>query len=410
MRPTNRLLASGAFALGATLAGAAAAQQTGALYTVTGHSFRPERVDATPELQAALRVPEGFAVGAFAADLGNPRMLAVATDGTVYVTRPETNDVVALRDEDGDGQADGEPRVVATGLDMVHGIALRDGRIYLTTVNEIYEGRIEHDGAVSEIHAVIDDLPEGGQHPRRTIEFGPDGRLYLQIGSSCNSCLETDQSMAAISVIDPAGWSRRVFAHGLRNPLGFDWHPETEAMWAADHGSDWLGDEVPPDELNLLEDGAHYGWPFCWGERRPDWLSSAVPPDGTPKEKFCAERTEAPALGLEAHSAGIDLVFYDGEQFPDEYRGDAFIAQRGSWNRKDPVGYKVVRVNFENGQPVGVEDFLADFLTADRQSHFGRLAGLAIDHEGALLVSDDTNGIIYRVSHEGGPRQARASD
>ena len=410
MRRTDRLLVTSALALGATLAGAAGAQQSGTLHTVTGHSFRPERVDATPELQATLRVPEGFAVGAFAENLGNPRMLAVAEDGTVYVTRPETGDVVALRDEDGDGQADGEPQVVATGLEMVHGIALRGGRIYLATVNEIYEGRIEDDGGVSELHAVIDDLPEGGQHPRRTIEFGPDGKLYLQIGSSCNSCMETDESMAAISVIDPADWSRRVFARGLRNPLGFDWHPETGGMWAADHGSDWLGDEVPPDELNLLEDGAHYGWPFCWGEQRPDWLSSAMPPDGTPKERFCAERTEAPALGLAAHSAGIDLLFYDGEQFPQEYRGDAFIAQRGSWNRKDPVGYKVVRVRFEDGQPVEVEDFLAGFLTEDRQSHFGRIAGLALDDEGALLVSDDTNGVIYRVSHEGGPRQARASD
>jgi glucose/arabinose dehydrogenase len=410
MRRTERLFASAALAIGATLAGAAGAQQSGTLHTVSGHAFRPERVDATAELRATLKVPDGFGVGVFAEGLGNPRMLAVAEDGTVYVTRPETNDVVALRDADGDGRADAGPRVVASGLDTVHGIALRGGRIYLATVNEIYEGRIAEHGGISELHAVIDDLPEGGQHPRRTIEFGPDGRLYLQIGSSCNSCMETDPNMAAISVIDPEGWSRRVFAHGLRNPLGFDWHPQTGQMWAADHGSDWLGDEVPPDELNLLEDGAHYGWPYCWGERRPDWLSSAMPPDGTPKEQFCAKRTEAPALGLAAHSAGIDLLFYDGEQFPDEYRGDAFIAQRGSWNRKDPVGYKVVLVNFEDGRPVEVQDFLADFLTDDRQSHFGRIAGLAVAKDGALLVSEDTNGVIYRVSHQGGPRQARASD
>jgi glucose/arabinose dehydrogenase len=392
MRTTERLLAMSALALGALLAGAAGAQQFGTLHTVSGHSFRPERVDATAELRATLEVPAGFAVEVFAEDLGNPRMIAVAEDGTVYVTRPESNDVVAL------------------GLDTVHGIALQGGRIYLATVNEIYEGRIAGDGAISELHAVVDDLPEGGQHPRRTIEFGPDGKLYLQIGSSCNSCMETDESMAAISVIDPKTWSRRVFAHGLRNPLGFDWHPQTGQMWAADHGSDWLGDDVPPDELNLLEDGAHYGWPYCWGERRPNWLSSAMPSDGTPKEQFCAERTQAPALGLAAHSAGIDLLFYDGEQFPKEYRGDAFIAQRGSWNRKDPVGYKVVRVRFEDGRPGEVQDFLADFLSAGRQSHFGRIAGLAVATDGALLVSEDTNGVIYRISHAGGPQQARASD
>ena len=150
------------------------------------------------------KVPAGFAVGVFAEDLGNPRMLAVdrGRHGLRH-PRPRPTTWSRCATQDGDGQADGEPRVVASGLDTVHGIALRDGRIYLATVNEIYEGRIAEDGGISELHAVIDDLPEGGQHPRRTIEFGPDGRLYLQIGSSCNSCMETDASMAAISVIDP---------------------------------------------------------------------------------------------------------------------------------------------------------------------------------------------------------------
>ena len=317
--------------------------------------------------------------------------------------------MVALRDQDGDGQADGEPRVVATGLDMVHGIALRDGRIYLATVNEIYEGRIE-DGGISELHAVIDDLPEGGQHPRRTIEFGPDGRLYLQIGSSCNSCLETDASMAAISVIDPGSWSRRVFAHGLRNPLGFDWHPQTGQMWAADHGSDWQGDEVPPDELNRLEDGAHYGWPYCWGERRPDWLSSAMPPDGTPKERFCAERTQAPALGLPAHSAGIDLLFYDGEQFPQAisrrclHRAARLLEPQGPGRVQGRAGGLRGRAAGRGpGLPRRFPDRgPAEPLRPDRGSRRRQ--------RGALLVSDDTNGVIYRISHEGGPRQARASD
>jgi glucose/arabinose dehydrogenase len=266
----------------------------------------------------------------FAEDLGNPRTMGVAEDGTVYVTRPETNDVVALRDEDGDGQADGEPRVVATDLQTVHGIALRDGRIYLATVNEIYEGQITDDRAIAGLNAVIDDLPEGGQHPRRTIEFGPDGKLYLQIGSSCNACMETDEEMAGISVIDPEDWSRRIFAHGLRNTLGFDWHPDSSELWGVDHGSDWRGNDLPPDELNLLEDGAQYGWPYCWGEQRPDWVTSAMPPDDTPKEQFCAEQTQGMALGFAAHSAGIDLLFYDGGQYPEDYRGDAFIAQRGS--------------------------------------------------------------------------------
>jgi glucose/arabinose dehydrogenase len=410
MRRTDRLWATGALALGATFAGAAGAEQYGTLHTVTAHTFRPERVDATPELRGTLQVPDGFQVGVFAEGVGNARMMAVAGDGTVYVTRPGTNDVIALSDEDGDGEADGAPRVVASDLQNVHGIAIRDGRIYLATIHEIYGGRITGDGSISDLTAVIDDLPGGGQHARRTLEFGPDGKLYLQIGSSCNACIESEESKAAISVIEPGDWSRRVFAEGLRNTMGFDWHPETEEMWGVDHGTDWRGDDVPPGELNRLEDGRHYGWPYCWGDRQPDYLTYAMPPGDVAKDQFCQERTEGMALGFAAHSAGIDLVFYDGEQFPEDYRGDAFITQRGSWNREFPVGYAVVRVHFEDGQPSHVQDFLFRFLTEDRQSHFGRVAGLAVDNEGALLVSEDTNGVIYRISHEGGPQQAEAGD
>jgi glucose/arabinose dehydrogenase len=392
-----------------TFPASASAQQFGTLHTVTGHTFRPEPRPASEELINTLTVPDGFQIQVFASDLGNVRMMAMAADGTLYVTRPDSNDVIALADRNGDGRADGEPRVVASDLTYVHGIALRDGRIYLATVHEIYEGRIVADGSIADLNAVIDDLPGGGQHPRRTIRFGPDGRLYLQIGSTCNDCLETEEANAAISVIEPDDWSRRVFALGLRNTLGFDWHPESGQMWGVDHGSDWRGDDLPPDELNRLADGRHYGWPFCWGDRRPDWLTYAMPPDGTPKEQFCQEQTEAPALGLAAHSAGIDLVFYDGEQFPADYRGDAFIAQRGSWNRETPVGYGVVRVNFEAGEPRQVEDFLFRFLTNDRKATFGRVAGLAVANDGSLLVSEDMNGVIYRVSYQG-DRKAETTD
>ena len=191
--------------------------------------------------------------------------------------------------------------------------------------------------------------------------------------------------------------------------MGFDWHPASGQMWGVDHGSDWRGDDVPPDELNRLQEGRHYGWPFCWGERRPDWLSHAMPPDGTPKEQFCQERTEAPVLGFAAHSAAIDLVFYDGQQFPADYQGDAFVTQRGSWNRETPIGYGVVRINFEAGEPKQVEDFLFRFLTNDRKGTFGRVAGLAIANDGALLVSEDLNGVIYRVTYQGHTRQAASS-
>jgi glucose/arabinose dehydrogenase len=409
MHHRQRLLA-GAAALAALTAPASAAEEHfGRLHTVTGHVFRPEPRPATDELIATLTVPEGFRLQVYARDLGNPRMMTMSPEGTLYVTRPASNDVVALADRDGDGRADGPPQVVAAGLDHVHGIAWRDGRIYLTTVHEVYEGTVLPDGAIAELKAVIEDLPAGGQHALRTIRFGPDGRLYLQIGSSCNDCLETEADQAAISAIEPGAWTRGVFAQGLRNSLGFDWHPATGQMWGIDHGSDWRGDDVPPDELNRLQDGMHYGWPFCWGERRPDWLTEAMPPDGTPKEQFCQERTQASVLGFAAHGAAVDLVFYDGQQFPPDYQGDAFVTQRGSWNRETPIGYGVVRINFEAGEPKQVEDFLFRFLTNDRKGMFGRVAGLAIANDGALLVSEDLNGVIYRVTYEGPARQAASS-
>jgi glucose/arabinose dehydrogenase len=408
MHARQRLLAGSAALAMLVAPFPAAAQQFGKLYTMTGHAFRPEPRPATDELIATLTVPEGFRRQVFARDVGNPRMMVMAADRTLYVTRPASNDVVALSDRDGDGKADGGPRVVAANLDRVHGIALRDGRIYLATVHEIYAGRIADDGSIADLAAVIDDLPGGGQHALRTIRFGPDGRLFVQIGSSCNDCLETEEGMAAISVINPGDWSRRVFAKGLRNSMGFDWHPESGQMWGADHGSEWRGDDVPPDELNRIEDGKHYGWPFCWGDRQPDWLSPAMPEDGTPKPQFCQEQTEAPVLEFAAHSAPIDLLFYDGQQFPADYLGDAFVTQRGSWNRETPIGYGVVRVNFEAGEPKQVEDFLFRFLTNDRKGTFGRVAGLALANDGSLLVSDDMNGVIYRVTYEGHTRQAES--
>jgi len=409
MHARQRLLA-GSAALAILLAALpAAAQQYGKSYTTTDHVFRPEPRPATDELIATLTVPDGFRLLVFARDLGNPRMMVMAPDRTLYVTRPASGDVVALADRDGDGRADGPPRVVASNLEQVHGIALRDGRIYLATVHEIYAGRLLEDGSIADLAAVIDDLPGGGQHPYRTLGFGPDGRLFLQIGSTCNDCLETGEGVAAISVIDPTDWTRRVFARGLRNSMGFDWHPESGQMWGIDLGTDWRGDDVPPDELNRLEDGRHYGWPFCWGDRQPDWLSPAMPPDGTPKPQFCQERTETPVLGFAAHSAGVDLLFYDGQQFPADYQGDAFVTQRGSWNRETPIGYGVVRVNFEAGEPKQVEDFLFRFLTNDRKGTFGRVAGLAIANDGSLLVSDDMNGVIYRVVYQGRTRQATSS-
>jgi len=361
---------------------------------IQGNNVQPALRAATPERIAALTVAEGFTLTVFARDLGNVRMMAQAEDGTVYATRRAQGDVIALRDSDEDGEA--EMEIVLSGLESVHGILLEGGQMYLATPTTIYVASFE-DGVIGEPEVLVDDLPDGGQHGNRTMAFGPDGLLYVSIGSSCNSCAETNPEHATILQIQPDGSSRTIFAAGLRNTIGWGWHPETGEMWGMDHGSDWRGDDQPPEELNRLEQDANYGWPWCFGDQEVDPYL-AVPPRGMTKAEFCAT-TATPALTYQAHSAPIGMVFYTGEQFPAEYSGDAFVAMRGSWNRQEPVGYKVVRLDFEDGQPAGFEDFVTGWLIEDGQAQFGRVAGLLVLQDGSLLIGDDTNGMIYQVSY-----------
>jgi glucose/arabinose dehydrogenase len=382
-------MAALALALGGV---AVVAAQAGSDARISGHSFRPERRPATDALIRQLHVPPGFQVSVFARDLGNARMMLVGDDGTVYLSRPQQRDVLALRDRDGDGRAD-DRRTVLSGLDGAHGLALHQGRLYVAGVRRVVAADLR-DGAPS-WQTLIDDLPAGGQHGKRTIGFGPDGRLYLSVGSSCNACDETNPEHATILRARADGQERAVFARGLRNTIGFAWHPDTKELWGMDHGSDWRGDDQPPEELNRLVDGADYGWPLCFADRRPDPLFDSRK---APDQAAHCRKTEAPALTYQAHSAPIGMAFYTGRQFPAEYRHDAFVAMRGSWNRKPATGYKVVRIRFENGRPVRFEDFLIGFLVEDGRAQFARVAGVAVAKDGSLLVSDDENGVIYRVA------------
>jgi glucose/arabinose dehydrogenase len=367
---------------------------------MVGHLARPETREATDERIARLRVPPGFRVSVFARNLEHPRMLAVAADGTVFVSRPDRHDVLALRDRDGDGRAD-ESAPVLTGLGRAHGLAIHRGRLFVAGVRKVVAAEMRAGGGFGDWVTVVDHLPDGGQHGRRTIGFDPLGRLYVSVGSSCNACDETNPEHATVLQARPEGGQRRVFARGLRNTIGFAWHPDTGDLWGMDHGSDWRGDDQPPEELNRILDGRDYGWPFCFGDRQPDPYLSAEPARLT-TAGHC-RRSEPPVLTYQAHSAPIALVFYTGGQFPAEYRNDAFVAMRGSWNREPPTGYKVVRLRFQGGAPQGFEDFLTGFLIEEGRAHFGRPAGLAVARDGALLLSDDTNGVIYRITHGGPP-------
>ena len=365
--------------------------------TMINHVVEPKAL--TPEdMVKRVKLPPGFEISIFAEDLINPRMLDVASDGTVYVTRRSVGDLVMLKDTDEDGVADVQ-QTVARRPGM-HGVAIDGNTMFLVTVREIYKTTIEADGTLGPLELIVDDLPDGGQHPNRTLRVGPDDKLYVSVGSSCNACEETNPEHATMLQMNKDGSNRVIFASGLRNTVGFDFEPASGEMWSMDHGIDWLGDNEQYEELNHIVKGNKYGWPFVYDDGRFN-PKGAPPEDITHKE--WAETSVEPVGFYTPHAAPMQMSFYRGTQFPEAYRGDAFIAMRGSWNRKPPSGYEVVRIQFEGGRPTGFSAFATGFLERKRHgwAHRGRLAGLAQSGDGALLVTDDTNGVIYRIAYTG---------
>ena len=329
----------------------------------------------------------------YARDLNQPRFMAWSPQGVLYVTEPTDGEVVALPDGDRDGVAD-EATIWATGLNRVHGLAFHDGYLYLAETGRIVRYPFE-DGEVArgEPEVVVADLPAGGQHWTRTIAFGPDGMLYVAAGSSCNACEEEDARRAAVTRYTATGEDETLFAEGLRNSVGIAFHPVTGELWATDNGRDWLGDDLPPEEVNILREGQFYGWPYAYGERIPDPELGAAAP-----EKVAA--SVPPLISLQAHSAPLGLAFYSGDAFPVEYRGDLFISEHGSWNRSSPVGYQVLHIDLEGEDgsvPGNRRPFASGFLRPE--GAWARPVDLSVGPDGALYITDDRNGAIYRISY-----------
>jgi glucose/arabinose dehydrogenase len=366
--------------------------------TNVSHKFVPVRRDFSDDLLVNLKAPPGFKINVFARGQGNARMMLLLPDGTILFSRFDIGQVVALRDLDGDGISD-ESSVVAN-IPSVHGLALRSNTVYLASETKLLTMALAPNGSLGS-PIEFAQLPPGGLHPRRTIGFDDAGWLYVSVGSDCNNCGQQDPELATILRMKPDGSERSIFARGLRNAIGFDWHPQTRQLWGWDNGSDDRGDNLPPEELNLLEEGHHYGWPSCYGKGVVDKLAAQdhaiVPVD-------CAQTTPM-VRGYHAHSAPIEFIFYSSTNFPASYRNDGFVAFHGSWNRTRAGGYKVVRVHFEHGQPMGFHDFVSGWLIEKGTAQFGRPAGLVVAQDGALLISDDNNGIIYRVVYE--PHQGK---
>lgn len=367
--------------------------------TVQGSVFEPALVPATDARIGQLRVPAGFTITKFADGLGKPRQLVVSESGNVYVTSREAGTVMRLRDTNGDGVVD-EKQLVAS-IKNVHGITIYGGKMYLVSIHDVYSAPINGDGSLGTLQQLISNLPDAGQHANRTIAFGPDGMMYLTVGSTCNACAEPNPENATILRANPDGSNRRIYATGLRNTIGFGWHPQTKELYGFDHGIDWLGDEQQQEEFNQIKQGAYYGWPYIYGNG--NYNPHPRPMGDTTYAQILA-RTTVPVLGYTPHAAPLGMVFYTAPTsataaFPADYQNDAFVTMRGSWNRSQPSGYNVVRVKFENGKPVRIDDFVTGFLVENNQSQFGRPVGIATLADGSLIFSEDNNGVIYRVSY-----------
>lgn len=345
----------------------------------------------------ALRLPPGFALSEFATGLANARFLRVTERGDVVVTQPREGRVtLVFSDLNGDGRSDGTSSLLE-GLDRPHGLALHSGFLYVAEMTAV--GRIAFDGGTRKttgtFERVITGLPAGGNHWTRTIGFGPDGFLYVSVGSSCNVCIETDSRRAAISRFDPATWRGSVFANGLRNSVGFAWRSVVGAsgpsheLIATDNGRDLLGNDFPPCELNHVVEGGFYGWPFANGNRVKD-------PDLGPGHDREIAASREPVHSFAAHNAPLGIGFLESPLTPSVYRGAALVALHGSWNRTKKDGYKVVSLHWDAQGGITERDFLTGFLSGEEV--IGRPVDIAQGPDGSIYISDDFGGAIFRVT------------
>ena len=337
-----------------------------------------------------IQLPPGFSIDVYASGVKNARSMALSPSGVLFVGTRLAGSVYALVDADKDHRAE-KVYTIATGLNMPNGVAFRDGSLYVAEVGKLWR----YDGVEARLDnppepvLVKSDFPTERHHGWKFIRFGPDGLLYVPVGAPCNIC-EPDDQHAAIFRLKPDGTGLETVARGVRNTVGIDWHPVTKELWFTDNGRDMLGDDLPPDELNrVTAAGQHFGYPYChagdikdpdFGDRRP-----------------CADFVP-PAQKLGPHVAAIGMRFYTGSMFPAEYRNQIVIAEHGSWNRTKKIGYRVSVVKLDgSGKVVGYEPFAHGWLQGEKA--WGRPADVLVMPDGALLVSDDQAGAVYRISY-----------
>ena len=347
---------------------------------------RPEGV--TPE------VPKGFAISAYATGLGDPRWMALAPNGDVFLADPRSGNILLLR---GATKAE-QTYTFAQGFERPHGLAFHNGALYVGDMNAVWKLPYKDGATQAGVRERVTHQDFGGKdgHSTRDIAFGPDGTLYLAIGSAGNVEDTDPPTRASVQKVGADGMLS-TFASGTRNPVGIAFRPGTNELWVSVNERDGLGDDLPPDYATHLEPGGFYGWPYAYIGQHPDPTFGSKRPD-------MVARTKTPDVLFQAHSAPLGLVFYEGNQFPADYKGDAFVSLHGSWNSGHPHGYKVVRIHFVNGKPVGgYDDFATGFWDGKTSPAkvYGRPAGLLVAKDGSLLIADDAGKTVWRVSYVG---------
>jgi glucose/arabinose dehydrogenase len=340
-----------------------------------------------------LQVPQGFSVSLYSLLPSAPRFGTISPDGLLFVSLRDAGQIVILKDN-GSGTAE-QPVVFASGLNGPHGLAFHEyqGQMYLYAAENNRVSRFPYKNGQTKADkrdTVVPNLPSGGGHSTRSIAFGPDGKMYIAAGSSCNVCEESDPRRAAVTQYNADGSGEHVFAQGLRNEVGIAFNPQTGELWGVENSRDSIGDNIPPEEVNILQDGKHYGWPYCYSNQVYDSNF------GKKDEAFC-KQTVPPALPMQAHSAPLGITFYNGTQFPAAFQHDAFVGFHGSWNRSQKTGYKVVQIEIENGRPARYHDFITGWLVG--QNEWGRPVDVIAAPDGSLFVTDDSANAVYRVTY-----------
>lgn len=338
-----------------------------------------------------ITLPARFEISIYANSVPDARSMALSPNGTLFVGTRSAGNVYAIIDRNRDGKAD-EVVTLLRGLNTPNGVAFRGGALYVAEVNRIlrYDDIEAHLKNPPAPVVVYDGLPRDRHHGWKFIAFSPDGWLYIPVGAPCNVCEREDARYASIMRMKPDGTQLEIFARGVRNSVGFDWHPRTGELWFTDNGRDWMGDDLPPDELNHApHPGLHFGFPYCHGKSISD--------PGFGKARRC-EEFAAPAMELGPHVAALGMRFYTGTMFPDEFRNQIVIAEHGSWARSEPIGYRVMLVRVEDRLAPAYEPFAEGWLRDGRA--WGRPVDLLVMPDGAMLVSDDKADVIYRISYK----------